>query len=156
MVDRGKKIVSAFYGRPATYTLMNECGGAGSRDALQLVQDFPDDLDMATAVGFTNWGTHHGVAQMWVYQATHKTRDWSEKCRSFISADACARDSVRRIIEDPNTDFDPASRSSDSAPDCLTGAVRRCARFMPRRCTRARRRTCTARCRREASSGGKR
>jgi feruloyl esterase len=130
MVERGKKIVSAFYGRPATYTLMNECGGAGSRDALQLVQDFPDDLDMATAVGFTNWGTHHGVAQMWVYQATHKSPEsFIPKSKYSVihqgALNACdAKDGLKDgIIEDPeHCDFDPGGllcRNGD-APDCLT------------------------------------
>src|SRR5260221_11322339 len=130
MVERGKKIVLAFYGRPATYTLMNECGGAGSRDALQLVQDFPDDLDMATAVGFTNWGTHHGVAQMWVYQATHKSPEsFIPKSKYSVihqgALNACdVKDGLKDgIIEDPeHCDFNPGvllCRNGD-APDCLT------------------------------------
>jgi len=132
MVDRGKKIVAAFYGAGPKFTLMNECGGAGSRDALQLVQDWPGDLDMATAIGFTNWGTHHGIAQMWVYQATHKTPESfipKSKYRIIHQAalDACdAKDGVRDgIIEDPeHCKIDPGVLlcKHGDAPDCLTAA----------------------------------
>ena len=38
----------------------------GSRAALAA------DLDGAAAVGATNFGAHHGLAQMWLYWATHK------------------------------------------------------------------------------------
>ena len=132
MVDRSRRIVTAFYGRRPTYTLMNECGGAGSRDALQLVQDWPADLDLASAIGFTNYGTHHGIAQMWVWQATHKTPD------SFIprsklplihqgALDACdARDGLKDgVIEDPmRCRFDPGvlQCKGGEGPDCLTAA----------------------------------
>jgi len=132
MVDRGKKIVAAFYDARPKFTLMNECGGAGSRDALQLVQDWPGDLDMATAIGFTNWGTHHGIAQMWVYQATHKTPESfipKNKYRIIHQAalDACdAKDGVRDgIIEDPehcNVDPGVLLCKHGDAPDCLTAA----------------------------------
>jgi len=132
MVDRGKKIVAAFYDARPKFTLMNECGGAGSRDALQLVQDWPGDLDMATAIGFTNWGTHHGIAQMWVYQATHKTPESfipKNKYRIIHQAalDACdAKDGVRDgIIEDPehcNVDPGVLLCKQGDAPDCLTAA----------------------------------
>jgi feruloyl esterase len=130
MVEQGKKIVNAFYDNAPKFTLMNECGGAGSRDALQLVQDWPADLDLANAVSFTNWGTHHGIAHMWVWQATHKTPE------SFIpknkyqvihqgALDACdAKDGVQDgIIEDPpHCRFDPGVLlcKNGDAPNCLT------------------------------------
>ena len=52
---------------------MNECGGGGSRDVLAMVQRFPNDLDAAVAVNFTNYGTRHGVSQMWLHDATHRS-----------------------------------------------------------------------------------
>ena len=132
MVQQGKAIVTAFYGRGPRFTLMNECGGAGSRDALQEVQDWPADLDVANAVGFTNYGTHHGIAQMWVYQATHKSPE------SYIptsklplihqgALDACdAKDGVKDgVIEDPpHCKFDPAVLlcKGVDGPGCLTAA----------------------------------
>ena len=72
MMQTAKTVVAAYYGKGPQLTLMNACGGGGSRDALQLVQDWPQDLDAAAAVGFVYDPTHHGIGQMWVYQATHK------------------------------------------------------------------------------------
>jgi tannase/feruloyl esterase len=132
MVEHGKKIVTAFYDKGPIFTLMNECGGAGSRDALQLVQDWPGDLDLANAVSFTNWGTHHGIAHMWVWQATHKTPDsFIPKSKYQVihqgALDACdAKDGVKDgVIEDPpHCKFDPGvllCRNGDAA-HCLTAA----------------------------------
>ena len=73
MVSKAKAIIGAYYAKGPHLTVMNECGGGGSRDALQLVQDWPEDLDAAAAVGFVYDATHHGIGQMWVYQATHQT-----------------------------------------------------------------------------------
>ena len=109
---------------------MNECGGGGSRDALMEVQSWAADLDAAAATGIVYYSTHHGIAHMWVYQATHKTE------ASYIppskypmihqgALDACdANDGlVDGVIEDPERcRFDPGvllCRNGD-APDCLT------------------------------------
>jgi feruloyl esterase len=130
MVERARAIIKAYYGRSPNITLMDECGGGGSRDALAEVQRWPADLDAVNAVGFTNWGTHHGIAQMWVYQATHKTPESaipSSKLPLIHQAalDACdARDGVKDgVIEDPpRCRFDPGvllCRNVD-APNCLT------------------------------------
>ena len=130
LVEQGKALAAAFYGRMPASTMMNECGGGGSRDALAETQRWPGDLDAAAAIGFTNYGTHHGVAQMWLYWATHKD------AASYIPAEkyplihqavlnACdARDGVKDgIVEDPpHCRFDPgvlACRGAD-APSCLT------------------------------------
>ena len=129
-IQRAKELVQAFYGRGPAITYMDECGGGGSRDALAMVQRHPDDLDAASAVGFTNYGTRHGIHQMWVYQATHKTP------ASYIppakypaihraALDACdAKDGVADgIIEDPpRCRYDPAVLlcKGGDAPDCLT------------------------------------
>jgi feruloyl esterase len=96
------------------------------------VQRWPDDLDMAAAVGFTNYGTRHGIAQMWVYQATHKSE------ASYIppskypvihqaALNACdANDGFADgIIEDPlRCEYDPAVLlcKGGDRPDCLTRA----------------------------------
>jgi feruloyl esterase len=130
MVDNGKKIISAFYGNAPKFTLMNECGGSGSRDALQLVQDYPSDLDLASPIAFTNWGTHHGVAHLWVFQATHKTPEsFIPKSKYQVihqgALDACdAKDGVKDgVIEDPpNCKFDPGVLlcKSGDGPNCLT------------------------------------
>jgi feruloyl esterase len=130
MVDQAKALIAAHYGTPPRWTLMNECGGGGSRDVLGDVQRWPGDLDIAAAVGFTNWGTHHGLAQMWLYWATHKDE------ASFIPSNkyaaiheaalaACdAKDGVKDgVIEDPpHCKFDPAVLLCKDAdgPACLT------------------------------------
>jgi feruloyl esterase len=130
MVEQAKSVIRAYYGNAPKFTFMNECGGGGSRDALAEVQRWPDDLDAVSAVGFTNWGTHHGVAQMWVYQATHKSQE------SYIppsklplihqaALDACdAKDGVKDgVIEDPeHCKFDPGVLlcMNGDAANCLT------------------------------------
>ncbi len=60
MIEQGKTLISAFYGASPRLTLMDECGGAGSRDALAIVERFPNDLDVAAATGPTNWGRTTG------------------------------------------------------------------------------------------------
>jgi feruloyl esterase len=130
MVDRAKAIIAAFYGMAPQFTFMDECGGGGTRDALMLVQHWPEDLDAAVAVGFVYHSTRHGIAQAWVHQATNKD------AASYIppskyplihrgALDACdARDGVvDGVIEDPpRCEFDPGvllCRGGDR-PDCLT------------------------------------
>ena len=75
VVERAKTLAALYYPSGQTFTVMNECGGGGSRDVLAIVQRFPNDLDVAVAVNFTNYGTRHGVSQMWLYDATHRTPD---------------------------------------------------------------------------------
>ncbi|HUK32525.1 MAG TPA: tannase/feruloyl esterase family alpha/beta hydrolase [Vicinamibacterales bacterium] len=130
MIGQSKALVAAYYGAAPQFTLMDECGNGGSRDALAIVQRWPNDLDVATAIGSTNYGTHHGLAQMWLYWATHKN-DGSyipeEKYAAIHQAalDACdAKDGVKDgIIEDPpHCTFDPGvllCKGGDS-PSCLT------------------------------------
>jgi feruloyl esterase len=145
MIQQSKSLIATFYGTAARYTFMNECGGAGSRDALAMVQRWPNDLDVVAATGSTNYGTHHGLAQMWLYWATHREAASyipEEKLPAIHRAalDACdEKDGVKDgVIEDPpRCKFDPAvmlckgadpSTSSGSpraesrgdAPGCLT------------------------------------
>ena len=74
-VERAKTLTNWYYASAPAFTVMNECGGGGSRDVLAMVQRFPNDLDAAVSVNFTNYGTRHGVSQMWLYDATHRTPD---------------------------------------------------------------------------------
>jgi feruloyl esterase len=117
MVEQAKSIVAAYYRSRPKFTVMNECGGGGSRDALMEVQSWPADLDAAAATGIVYYSTHHGIAQMWVYQATHKSE------ASYIppskypmihqgALDACdANDGLTDgVIEDPERClFDPGT-----------------------------------------------
>ncbi|HEV8392790.1 MAG TPA: tannase/feruloyl esterase family alpha/beta hydrolase [Vicinamibacterales bacterium] len=130
MIAPSKRLLDAFYGKAPALTLMNECGGGGSRDALQLVQDYPAALDAAAAVGFVYDPLHHGIGQMWVFQATHKT------AASYIppskypvihkaALDSCdATDGLKDgIIEDPprcQVDLSRVACKGGDAADCLT------------------------------------
>jgi feruloyl esterase len=130
MIEQSKSLIAAFYGAAARYTLMDECGGAGSRDALAIVQRWPNDLDVVAATGSTNYGTHHGLAQMWLYWATHRDAASyipEEKLPAVHRAalDACdAKDGVKDgVIEDPpRCTFDPAAMlcKGPDGPTCLT------------------------------------
>jgi feruloyl esterase len=130
MVAQAKTLATAFYGAEPRFTLMDECGGAGSRDALAMVQRWPGDLDVVAATGSTNWGTHHGLAQMWLYWATHKDEASyipEEKYAAIHQAavNSCdAKDGVRDgVIEDPpHCRFDPGVMLCKGAdgPTCLT------------------------------------
>jgi len=132
VVDRARTLMATFYGSGPKFTVMNECGGGGSRDVLAVVQRFPADLDAAVAVNFTNYGTRHGVSQMWLHAATHRSAD------AFIPASKLAmlhkavlnacdmNDGVKDdIIENPKQcKFDPAvlqCKGGDNA-DCLTAS----------------------------------
>jgi feruloyl esterase len=130
MVPPSKRLLDAFYGKAPALTVMNECGGGGSRDVLQLVQDHPGDLDAAAAVGFVYDSLHHGIGQMWVFQATHKSE------ASYIppskyplihqaALDSCdAKDGLKDgIIEDPprcTVSVDAIACKAGDAPSCLT------------------------------------
>ncbi len=130
MVEQAKALVGAFYGASPRETFMDECGNGGSRDVLAVVQRFPADLDAASAVGATNYGTHHGLAQMWLYWATHKDEASYipiEKYPAIHQAalDACdMKDGVKDgVIEDPpHCKFDPGVMLCKGAdgPTCLT------------------------------------
>jgi feruloyl esterase len=130
MIEQAKAVAAAYYGVPPRLTLMDECGGGGSRDALAVVQRWPNDLDAASAVNITNYGTHHGIAQMWLYWATHKDQAGDILAGKYsllhqAALDACdAKDGVKDgVIEDPPTcRFDPAvllCKTADTA-GCLT------------------------------------
>jgi feruloyl esterase len=139
VVQRAKTLVASYYPSGPTFTVMNECGGGGSRDVMAMVQRFPEDLDAAVSVNFTNYGTRHGVSQMWLYDATHRTPDAllpTSKLPMLHEAvlNACdLNDGVKdRIIENPKAcTFDPGVLLCKGADDgrCLTAgqvtAVRR-------------------------------
>jgi feruloyl esterase len=129
-IERAKTLIAAFYGRSSQFSVMDECGGGGSRDVMAVVQSFPSDLDAAVAVNFTNYGTRHGIAQMWLYDTTHRSP------ANFIPAaklplihqavlDACdLLDGVKDgVLENPKQcKFDPGVLlcKGPDGPTCLT------------------------------------
>jgi len=132
MIAPSKALVDAFYGKAPMLTLMNECGGGGSRDALQLVQDHPTALDVAAAVGFVYDPLHHGVGQMWVFQATHKTPESYIPPSKYplihkAALDSCdVKDGLKDgIIEDPSrctVNLEPLACKGAEDASCLTPA----------------------------------
>ncbi len=130
MVGQAKAVVAAYYGSGPTFTVMNECGGGGSRDALMEVQSWPADLDAAAATGIVYYSTHHGIAHMWVWQAMHRSEASYVPPSKYPvihqgALDACdAKDGLKDgVIEDPpRCTFDPGVLlcKNGDAPTCLT------------------------------------
>jgi feruloyl esterase len=129
-IVRSKAIVRAYYNLAPQLTYMDECGGGGSRDALAMVQRHPEDLDVAAAIGFTNYGTRHGIHQMWVYQATHETpasyvppAKYPAIHKAALAACDAKDGAADGLIQDPpSCRFDPVvmlCQGSDG-PNCLT------------------------------------
>ena len=130
MVEQSKAIVTAYYGNAPKFSVMNECGGGGSRDALMEVQSWPQDLDAAAAQGIVYYcdpprdrahvglpghpqerGELHPAGQ---YTVIHQG-----------ALDACdLKDGVKDgVIEDPERcRFDPGTLlcKNGDAPNCLT------------------------------------
>jgi len=132
VIERGKTLMTRFYGGGPRLTLMDECGGGGSRDVMALVQRFPSDLDVAVSVNFTNYGTRHGISQMWLHDAAHRTPASvvpTTKLPMIHQAvlNACdALDGVKDgVLENPKRcKFDPAvlQCKGGDGPNCLTTA----------------------------------
>jgi feruloyl esterase len=131
-IEHARSLVTKFYGSGPRFSVMDECGGGGSRDVMAVVQQWPADLDAAVAVNFTNYGTRHGIAQMWLHQATHRSPAHfipNEKLPAIHAAalNACdMQDGIKDgVIEDPSRcSFDPGvllCRGADSN-NCLTAA----------------------------------
>jgi Tannase and feruloyl esterase len=129
-IGHAKTLATRFYGSGPRFSVMDECGGGGSRDVMAEVQRWPADLDAAVAVNFTNYGTRHGISQVWMHQATHRSPAHfipSEKLPAIHAAalDACdLRDGVKDgVIEDPSRcNFDPGVLLCKGADNnkCLT------------------------------------
>jgi tannase/feruloyl esterase len=130
MAVQAKALLTAYYGRAPSFTFMNECGGP-TRDALSEVQRFPADLDAVSACGVITQATHHALAHMWVYGATHKDEASYIPNAKFVAIHqaalaACdALDGVKDgVIENPPLcKFDPGVMlcSGPNTATCLTG-----------------------------------
>jgi len=130
-VADAKILLKAFYEKPQSLSLMNECGGGG-RTTITEVQRYPDDLDLAMVGGLDTHSTHHVLGQMWVWQAMHKDEASLIPQAKFAIINkaalaACdAKDGAADgMIQDPTKcKFDPgviACKNGDGA-DCLTQA----------------------------------
>jgi feruloyl esterase len=129
-IDQGSALIKSYYKRAPGLRVMDECGGGGSRDGLAEVQRWPADLDAVAATSFTNYGTHHGLAQMWLFQATHATPDsfippakYDMLHKAVLAACDVTDGVADGVIEDPpHCAFDPGVLQCAGAdsPTCLT------------------------------------
>jgi feruloyl esterase len=130
-VADAKILVKAFYEKPQSLSLMNECGGGG-RTTITEVQRYPDDLDMAMVGGLDTHSTHHVLGQMWVWQAMHNDEasvipqsKFSVINKAALAACDAKDGAVDGLIQDPTKcKFDPgviACKNGDG-PECLTQA----------------------------------
>jgi feruloyl esterase len=129
MTVDAKLLVSAFYGNGPKLSFLDECGG-GSREAMSEVQRYPEDWDAVAAGGLVGYSTHHVLAQLWAWQATHKTEaSYIPPAKYPMIHDAAlaecdTKDGVKDgvIAEPSRCKFDPAvlqCKGAD-APTCLT------------------------------------
>jgi len=142
-----KTLIKAFYDKPASLSMMNECGGAG-RSAITAIQRYPEDFDIIMAGGLDNNSTHHTFGQMWVWQATHSREENyipPEKYAVINKAALAACDAkdgaTDGLIQDPTKcKFDPAvvACKNGDGPDCLTRAQLESARVIYRPITNPR------------------
>ena len=137
MTLTAKAAIKAFYGRAPKYSYMDECGG-GSIAALKEAQKYPDDYNGVVVGGFAAHLTHHTFAQMWIWQATHKTPESIIPPAKFPAIHAAAlaacdaQDGVKDgVIENPPAcKFDPVvieCKGNDNN-SCLTSAQAEAAR----------------------------
>jgi feruloyl esterase len=128
----GKALTSAYYGTPATYSYMIECGG-GSAAALHEVQKYPADYNGVVVGGDAAHLTRQIFGQLWLWMAAHPDGGTAILPAAKLSAihDAVlARcdmlDGVKDgLLENPTRcRFDPKEiecRTGDR-PNCLTRA----------------------------------
>lgn len=139
MAEKGKAIVSAFYGNGPRFSYYQGCS-AGGRQGLKEAQRFPADFDGIIAGSPALDTTGRATFAVWIAQNTHKTQG------SFIPAEkfptiheaalqACdALDGVKDgVITEPRAcRFDPAVLACKDfdVPTCLTAAQIETARTM--------------------------
>lgn len=129
MTVEAKRLVAAFYGRPAAHNYFVGCS-TGGEQALMEAQRYPDDYDGIVGGAPANNRTGVHISILWNFVSTEQTpQDHipTAKLRPLAAAvmTACDRlDGVADgIINDPRKcSFDPASLECSSADnnDCLT------------------------------------
>src|SRR5438552_7646160 len=74
MSDKGKALISAFYGNNARLSYFNGCS-AGGRQALKAAQKFPQDFDGIVAGAPALNATGRAAFAVWVAQNDHKSEE---------------------------------------------------------------------------------
>jgi feruloyl esterase len=139
MSDKGKALISAFYGNNAMLSYFNGCS-AGGRQALKAAQKYPQDFDGIVAGAPALNATGRAAFAVWVAQNDHKTEEtYLPQAKFGILHDAVleacdAKDGVKdRVLENPRQcKFDPKvlQCSAGDAANCLTPAQVETARMM--------------------------
>jgi feruloyl esterase len=131
MTEAAKKIIAAYYGRPAKHSYFLGCSGGG-RQALKEMQRFPEDYDGIVAGAPGPDMPTLSVRHLWtsLFQRNHpeekmSNSDWQLLANAAISA-CDGNDGVKDgIITDPaSCSFDPKmiQCQGDSQINCLTAA----------------------------------
>jgi feruloyl esterase len=131
MTVAAKKIVSAYYGRPARLAYWNSCSNGG-RQALMEAQRYPEDYDaMVAGAPALDW-SGRALQSIWVAQALHRNAASYIPPAKFPAIHAAALaacdalDGVKDgLIGDPSRcKFDPGVLQCSGAdgPSCLTAA----------------------------------
>jgi Tannase and feruloyl esterase len=131
MSEKGKAIISAFYGNAARLSYFNGCS-AGGRQALKAAQKYPQDFDGIVAGAPALNATGRATFAVWVAQNDHKSEDsYLPQSKFGLVHDAVlqacdANDGVKdKVIENPRQcKFDPKvlQCSAGDASNCLTPA----------------------------------
>ena len=139
MSEKGKAIISAFYGNAARLSYFNGCS-AGGRQALKAAQKYPQDFDGIVAGAPALNATGRAAFAVWVAQNDHKSEDsYLPQSKFGLVHDAVlqacdANDGVKdKVIENPRQcKFDPKvlQCSAGDAATCLTAAQVETTRMM--------------------------
>src|SRR5215510_1910072 len=139
MSEKGKAIISAFYGNAARLSYFNGCS-AGGRQALKAAQKYPQDFDGIVAGAPALNATGRATFAVWVAQNDHKSEDsYLPQSKFGLVHDAVlqacdANDGVKdRVIENPRQcKFDPKALlcTAADAANCLTAAQVETTRMM--------------------------
>ncbi len=129
--ETAKKIATAYYAKPVTFSYWNSCSNGGRQGLLE-AQRFPDDFD--GIVANAPWVDQTGfmIGAMWnqkavteaplpVAKLTLIAEKAMTKCDDVDGLKDGLIDDPRRCAFDPARDV-PACREGTDAPDCLTAA----------------------------------
>jgi feruloyl esterase len=133
----GKALTAAYYGVPARYSYMIECGG-GSAAALHEVQKYPADYNGVVVGGHAAHLTRQIFGQLWLWLAAHPNDGVPLPAAKLpvihdaVLARCDVLDGVKDgLLENPTRcTFDPKeiecrsprAESRDDGPNCLTTA----------------------------------
>lgn len=126
-----KSLATSFYGSAPRAAYFVGCGGEG-RQGLKAAQRYPEDFDAIAVGGIAHDTVHFAFAQMWVWEAAHRSPAHSLPAEKLTVLNRAAIRACDRLdgtadgsIQDPRRcRFDPARLEckEGNAADCLTPA----------------------------------